>query len=589
MLEMRRSQLESLPQITEGGEAIIYAHGRNEVIKAFKPNVNLGNKEKKVAKFLTARFPANVAKPLQMLMVNGRFAGYVMQRIDGAEDFHQFTKKKFLATSGFSNKDIAELVWQASVSIKSLHENGILIGDISDNNLVAVGKNPFFIDVDSWGVQGMFSPDAYTELFTCPDSYAPNGSICFSLDSENYNFAVLAFNMLTRIHPFFGVHDKAPNMSPAERMKRRISILGKEKEHIKIPKIIPSWKWISPDLEQTFIDIFENGKRVDISDLLGDLVGNMKYCKQHDIHYYGKYKECPLCNTTATVITAPVVVVAQKPTSGGPRISVYFAAQDCKFILGLHQYLSTNGEVVYFEPTNPSLTRRIPLSYGKKIDFSDDGKYAFISTDEQTQIVDKSGKVISSIDRYFKSSYSIRGNEFFYVDKGSNVIKLAITDRGNVAQSFGKQYNPLFDIADNGEVFIASMYPKKAIIYANHYNFEVLYDGKIKEYAIKYDPVSKCWLFVYQLANGKYRTMVFGDKKVLYDDDVLTYNATPLSGICFYGNTIYDPANGKFIGVNPHTNKAKDFACDVVTESSKLEFTGRGFRIYNDDKIYNFS
>ena len=116
-----------------------------------------------------------------------------------------------------------------------------------------------------------------------------------------------------------------------------------------------------------------------------------------------------------------------------------------------------------------------------------------------------------------------------------------------------------------------------------------MYDGKIKEYAIKYDPVSKCWLFVYQLANGKYRTMVFGDKKVLYDDDVLTYNATPLSGICFYGNTIYDPANGKFIGVNPHTNKAKEFACDVVTESSKLEFTGRGFRIYNDDKIYNFS
>lgn len=589
MLEMRRSQLESLPKLAEGGEAIIYAYGQKEVIKAYKPNVSLGTKERKVSRFLTARFPSNVAKPLHAVMVNGRFVGYSMQRIDGAEDFHQFTKKKFLATSGLSNKDITELVWKASTSIKNLHENGIIIGDISDNNLVAVGKEPFFIDVDSWGVQGMFAPDAYTELFTCPDSYAPDGSIRFSLDNENYNFAVLAFNMLSRIHPFFGVYSKAPNMSPTERMKRRISILGKEKEQIKIPKIIPSWKWMSPDLEQTFIDIFENGKRVDISDLLGELAGNMKYCNQHGVYYYGKYKECPLCNDTAKLITAPVVVVAQKPTSGGPRISVYFAAQDCKFILGLHQYLSTSGEVVYFEPSNPSLTRRIKLDYGKKIDFSDDGKYAFISTDEQTQIVDKSGNVISTIDRYFKSNYAIHANELFYVDKGSNVVKLAITDRGNVAQSFGKQYNPLFEIADNGEVFIASMYPQKAIIYANQYNFEVRYDGKIREYAIKYDPVSKCWLFVYQLKNGKYRTMIFGDKKVLYDNDILTYNATPLSGICFYGNTIYDPANGKFIGVNPHTNKAKEFACNVVTESSKLEFTGKGFRIYNDDKIYNFS
>ena len=86
MLEMRRSQLESLPKLAEGGEALTYAYGQKEVIKAYKPNVSLGTKERKVSRFLTARFPSNVAKPLHAVMVNGRFVGYSMQRIDGAEE-----------------------------------------------------------------------------------------------------------------------------------------------------------------------------------------------------------------------------------------------------------------------------------------------------------------------------------------------------------------------------------------------------------------------------------------------------------------------------------------------------------------------
>lgn len=235
----------------------------------------------------------------------------------------------------------------------------------------------------------MFSPDAYTELFTCPDSYTASGMIDFSIENKKYNFAVLAFNMLSRIHPFFGVYSKAPNMSPAERMKNRISILGKEKENIKIPKIIPSWKWMSPELEKTFIDIFEKGKKVDITDELGELAGNMKYCSKHKIHYYGKYKECPICNSDAKIAIAPTVIVAKVPTNGGPRISIYFVADDCKILLGRHQYLSTNGEIVYFEANNPSNTRKIKYMPGVRVDYSEDGEYAFIATDSQIDIIDR--------------------------------------------------------------------------------------------------------------------------------------------------------------------------------------------------------
>lgn len=589
MIEMRRSQLEALPILAEGGEAIIYEYGNDKVIKYFKSNVDIAAKERKVKKFLTANFPENAVLPKEEVKVNNRFAAYIMNRLIGAEDFHQFTKPKFLTTNGITNKDVLEMVAEASRILKIFHENGVLIGDISDFNLVAVGKKPYFIDGDSWGVKGMFSPDAYTELFTCPDSYTTNGRIDFSVENENYNFAVLAFNMLSRIHPFFGVYSKEPKMSPVERMKQRISILGKEKENIKIPKIIPSWKWMSPELEHTFIDIFENGKKVDITGELDELSGNMKYCNKHKIYYYGKYKECPLCNSDAKIAVAPTVIVAKIPTSGGPRVSVYFAANDCKLLLGTHQYLSTSGDVVYFEVNNTSNTRRIKYTQGIRVDYSDDGEYAFVANDNQINIIDRTGAIISSIDRYYKSTYIIRDKELYYVDKGSYVTKLIVTPKGNICHSYGKQFKPLFAASKTGEVFIASMYPKKAIIYANDYNFEVKYEDKINEYAIKFDPVSNSWLFVYQKSNGKFRTMIFMNKKIVYDDDIINYNATPLSGICFYGNTIYDPSNGKFIGINPYTNNAKEFACDVVLENSKLEFTGTGFRIYNDNKIYNFS
>lgn len=589
MLEMRRSQLESLPILAEGGEATIYEYGPKKVIKVYKNNVDISKKEMKVKKFLQARFPNNVVAPEDIVIVNGKFDGYVMDRLNGAEDFHKFTKPKFLTTSGFNNKDIVEMIASASATIKNLHENGVIIGDISDYNIVAVGKKPYFIDVDSWGAKGMFYPDAYTELFTCPDSYTSNGRIEFSIENEEYNFAVLAFNMLSRIHPFFGVYTKKPNMTPVQRMKERISILGREKDNITIPKIIPSWKWMSPKLEQTFIDIFENGKRVDITGELQELAGNMKYCDKHNIYYYGKYKECPICNSSAQIAVAPTIVVTKAPTSGGPRISVYFTARDCKFILGTNQYLSTTGEVVYFNVEKPTLKRKMQFISSKRIDYSVDGEYVFVADDNKIDIIDKTGKTISSIDRYYKSYYTIRGNDLYYVDKGSHVIKLAITSKGNVSYSYGKQFNPLFEAAKSGEVFIASMYPKKAIINANDYNFEVNYDGKINEYAIKFDPVSKRWLFVYLKPDGKYRTIIFGKNKVEYDDDVINYNATPLSGICFYSNIIYDPADSKFIGINPYTNNAKEFVCDVVQESSKLEFIGTGFRIYNDDKIYNFN
>lgn len=578
-----QSQISRLKELAKGGEATIYDYKNNLVLKVFHPKVDLGKKEKKIKYFLTikSKFPSNVIGPEDIATLSGNFIGYPMKKLSASEDLHMLTKTKFLAASGFSNKDVLQIITDLGEDLGKIHDTGSIVGDVSDYNFQISGKKNYFIDVDSWGF-GKFSPDAYTERFTCPDSYMTDGTIHFSKENEYYNFAVLAFYMLTRIHPFEGTYIPDKTLSTIDRMKKKISVLGKHKKDIKIPKIIGSWKWMSPQLEKDFIDIFENGKKIDITPHLKELLSNMKYCSVHNIYYYGKYNECPICNDNAKVKTAPVVAKATQ-TSGGPQISVIFTGSDCVYILSDMHYLNQFNEAVHF-----TSGRNIYVPAGKRVDFSEDGKLVCITDDDTIQIIDENNQTISVIERMYKTNYLLKGNYLYYVDKGNNLVKLFISKKGNMPTYLGQVYNPIFEVSEEGKVLVASIYPKKAVIKTDDYTFEVDYTGRIKEYGIKYDKVSNSWLFIYHLPNGKYRTMVFKENKIVYDDDVIRYNAHTLSNIDFYNNTIYDPSDDKIVGTNLVKNIAKEFNCSVVDENSRLKFTGRVFKIYNPTNIYNY-
>lgn len=578
-----RSRVDVLNKLAEGGEATIYELDSKTVIKIFKANVDINKKEDKVKHFISIKnqFPKNVIGPEEVVTINGKFAGYAMRKLIDAEDLHMLTKPKYLTAEKLTNQDVLKIITDFGSDLGKLHATGIIVGDISDYNFQMNGKTGYFIDVDSWGIKDKYAPDAYTEMFTCPDSYSSNGSIKFSLENENYNFAVLAFNMLTRIHPFGGTYFLDKNLSPLERMKKKISIVGKHKSNIKIPKIIGSWKWISPKLEQDFIEIFEQGKKFDITPDLQELFKNMKHCSTHDMYYYSKYNECPLCNENAKVKAAPTVTKATNAVNG-PQITIVFSETNCAFILSKLHYFNKNNETVHMETR-----RKFKVARGNKVYFSKDGKNVYVVNDDTVEVYDENDQLTATIERMHKSNYLVKDKNMYYVDKGNNLIKLAITKSGNMPTYLGQVFNPLVEEVD-GKVFIVSTYPKTAIVTTPDYNFEVSYSGKINEYAIKHDKVTNKWLFVYQLPNGNYRTMVFSKKQIEYDDDTIVYNAQTLSNIDFNNNTVYDPADGKIIGINIRKNVAKEFVCDVVDEGSKLEFTGKGFRIYNKNKIYNY-
>lgn len=584
-----RQSIERLNKLGDGGEASIHDYKLDTVIKLFRKNIDLDKKEQKVKFFIAiqGQIPSNVIGPQEEVTINGNLAGYVMKKLSGAEDLHMLVKPKFLAAMQFTNKDVLQMVTNIGKDLDKLHKKGILVGDISDYNFQMIGKKNYFIDVDSYGVAKKFSPDAYTELFTCPDAYRQDKTVSFSLENEYYNFALLAFYMLTKIHPFGGTYLPDKKLSTLERMQKKISVLGKYKKDIKIPKMIGSWKWMSPELEESFLQIFEGGQKFDITPKMQELLGNMKYCKVHNLYYYSKYSECPVCNENAKVKAAPVIIKT-KPTPGakGPQLTIIFSGKDkdCIHILDGNQYLTSKREVVHI-----ATGRVFGIPRGKKVEFSDDGKITYIVDNGTIELYNEEGQHMSTIERMNKTNYIIRDKDVFYVDKGNNMVKVSVTANGNMPQYLGQVYRPLFEVSKDGKMFIASLYPKKAIIHTDTYNFEVDYTGWINDYAIKYDPVTHKWLFVYQLSNGKHRTMVFGKNEVEYDDDSIYYNAIPLSNIDFYNNTIYDPDNGKIVGTNIVKGTAKEFSCSVVDESSMLEFNGRGFKIYNRKVIYNFS
>jgi len=573
------AKLAGLPMMTEGGEAKILEYQTDSLIKAFKPHVDIGRKEKKVTKFVNAHLPAGVIGPQEIVTVNKKFAGYVMKRVRDADVFRQLTKPAHLKIAKFSNRDVLEIVLKAGNTLNVLHKGGVVVGDISDYNILTKRKDIFFIDVDSWGVGGMFPPDAYTEIFSAPECYKSGDKIEQSVGTDLFSFAVLSFNLLTRIHPFNGTYEKDQTMSTLDRIKRKLSVLGKHP--IIIPKMIPSWKWMSPDLENAFLSIFEKGQRVEIVDVMEDQLQHSKLCSVHNVFYYSKYSECPICSGKAKIVATPVVVKVVH--TAGPKVVIIFESTDVKILLSRRHYLSNRDEVVHIQSN-----AKVTMENGERVDFSYDGSIAFFTKEESIRILDPNNKNHSVINRMFKTPYVVKQNDLYYVDKGGMLTRITVTNKGNIRNDICQVYNPLFAVSENGETFIGSFYPKKAVIKANNYNFELPYKGKVKEYAIKYDVISKKWLFVYLLPSGKYRTLVFGGRSIEYDSDVISYNASPLSGICFHNNTIYDPADGKIVGINYVKNQAKEFSCDVVSENSALEFENGKFIITTEEKVYTF-
>ncbi len=569
---------------TGGGEADIYDYDSNYLLKVFKDNVCLGLKEKKIDIWLKSNKIYGIVSPEEKVYIDGKFKSYVLENIKDADAISVFIKKKHIKLKNITNKDLVGLMLDASKKLENLHKSGKIAGDISENNILVKIINDlyiaFYIDTDSFGI-GNLPADAYTDIYTDPNSYEKSGEVKMTKETDMYAFAILTFKILTRLHPFNGTYLKDDSLNTVQRMAKKISVLGKY--DIKIPNMIPCWDWISPDLLKTLYEIFEKEKRCYITGLLQDLYDNMKFCDVHKNYYYSKYSKCPLCDSNAKVSKLPVVV--KQKSDGKLKLYTILSNDNIEYILDFDKYINKSKKVIHLATKNTW-----DYSGNCNVEFTSDGKYVLEIYNDSIIIYEQnSNKKISSTKRLYKSNYAVKGNFIYYVDEELNIIKLEITNYGVVKSKIVATYaKVLLEVDKTNNMFVAILYPKEMIILTDSGNTRLKYDDKINEYAIKYDKVSKNWLFIYETNKGEHRTVVISNNQVIFDETKYKYSAFPLSNICFANNTIFAPSNKKIVGINYNKNVVKNFDNNIVTEESVLEFENGGFNIITDNKIFHY-
>lgn len=582
-VKLTKKQVGQLNNIATGGEAAIYAYKGNTVLKIFLDTDNLSVKQQKVEAMLRQPPRTGLVLPTDIVLVDGKFAGYQMPNIPDGEPLHSYTKARFVRDHKLCNYDALQIVTQLAHLIDQVHADGFVIGDVSDNNFLASlsdGHPTYMIDVDSWGLRGL-EPDAYTETFTPPESYNGNGQRkTLNVKTDCFGFTVLAFNVLTRIHPFGGTYQKSPNMNTVERIKQKISLLGQH--DIVYNKTLFNWSWMSPDLLKTMQATFEGSQRKPITGELDDQLQHSKHCKIHNVYYYDRYTECPLCAGVAKL--KKVVPVVVKATQGGPQVVVVFSNPDIHMMIDENSYFDNSGNIVYV-PT----MQRLPRQRGAMMHFASKGRFLVSVTKTRFSVLDvASGKVVADIDRWINSAYDVQGANILYIDRNGQIHKMLLSASGLQDGPLFQSSNALLSLNELGETFVVNQYRDRALVSYKDHDVDIQDITNIQEYAIKYDQLTKTWLFIYETSNGAFRTMVFGEQGKEYDDTVVRYTATPLSNVCYYNRTVYDPGVQTFTGTNLKTAATKIFQCAAVDETCALKFDGKAFTIVSETAVHRF-
>jgi len=595
---IEKRQLKTL--IACGGEAEIYEGDTSDtVFKIFQKHINFAVKEQKVKALLqSGRFasPASrVVAPLDILTdKKGAFVGYKMTKITDAEALHQFTKTKFCNLRKITNLDIFKILCAVGEALQTIIHNGAaaVIGDLNDHNVVVktsekdFGKAAFFIDTDSWGI-GNLPPDAYTDGFVPSEAYGKKMSLTPLTDNFSYN--VIAWNLLTKIHPFGGVYNGHDNMSVVDRIHKGASVLGKHKKEITIPKIIQSWTWMSPELQDSFKKSFEDGQRDTVYEIIRDQLQNYRYCNAHNTYFYDKYGTCPLCSGKAKI-----AVAVKKISTGQFVVTEIFSAPNIDFFLDFDKYVIKGVDPSAFIRHVPS-GRTIPRGDYTQVEIIDDGNVrndCFFYADK----IIISGDNLAEIPRQHRSPYQVGKNTIWYISPDGQLTSLKLTKAGNVQTVIVPTHNSLFCANDStGEVFVLQRYHHMSMI-TRVYNTsnghqtsltnELPPIGRIDEYFIQMDAIGRTWVFIYKMPNGLFRTLLFDAPGVKVDRTDIRYTADSLNNMFYVNNTVYDAGDGKITATNLIKNAVKEFPCAEITESSRLRFVDGHFEFISGNKIY---
>ena len=198
--------------VASGGEADVFRVGNLAVKIYHDANKMIPLSKIKELQQISA---TNVLKPLHLVFGNKNNAiGYAMQFIDSSHPMCKLFTKSFRNNNNIDHKDIIQLIKQQQITIQQIHNDGCLIVDLNEMNLLSSPdfKTPIFIDVDSYETK---THKATAIMDSIRDRLVKNNN--FTEFSDWYSFAIIAFQLYIGVHPYKGSH---PAYKPNEWQKR---------------------------------------------------------------------------------------------------------------------------------------------------------------------------------------------------------------------------------------------------------------------------------------------------------------------------------------------------------------------------------
>ena len=208
-------------KLGKGGEASVFAieNKSNLVAKIYNDEHKIDGQKFKKLKRMCELYDDKIAKyyawPREIIFCNKKPVGFVMENINNpakSKDKSVYNKfVNFYASKArqkyFPRAEYRFMVHSAmnlAIAIQTLHEKGIVVGDINESNVCVNNTDTTIklIDCDSYQIED-FLCDVGTLLYTAPELPNKLRGLKRTANNDNFALAVMIFMILVGQHPYF--------------------------------------------------------------------------------------------------------------------------------------------------------------------------------------------------------------------------------------------------------------------------------------------------------------------------------------------------------------------------------------------------
>lgn len=580
---------------------------------------------------------------------------FVMKSMPGNILF-KLKNKSFKKKEQIDIKKCLKICLSLGYGIEYAHMLGATIGDLNDKNILVDGEHLHFLDVDSYSLGedklSVFVLENADPLKVIPvrdtlgnyqldETGAIKYEASLGKDTDWYAYAIQVFYILTNVHPFGGtyLHDdtlrRQENIHPEARIKEdkkilrmraKVSMIGHPND-FSCPLALEAWDWMSPELVEAFIDIFERGKRESIVSILEkeyERIAGSKYP-------FRKVEMAPIVDNQVTEeVVEPkensVMIKEELPEEKVEMTSLEESAvhADKEAIDGIIEKYKEAKEVIILRQGNvlKNLTENFYVNLDGNLILSKDGEeeewgpfYGTNATfflqsnqldvlyllDEHNSLfgLSKEQGMKKIADNVLPGSYCIGNNQIAFATSSNKVYhysfkKSSITNEFNIpAQILGVNFEA------KSRILIATVEDSQS----SHITFYVykIRGGSVGTTTIKTsisakknfwmygDETSKTWLVIVE---GEQKVYLLNSKEIKEQTIPDAVQLDP-NYVNYYALTIFYPISERIISYSlnpsPGITKSISFAYPEVNEKSKLRIINNGFIVRNDFEMSKFT